>query len=284
MNGNQRIFKRFNSQFCIHTPLQVAERAIATQLLLTRSIVEQSSNQIAFDTLKSSTKDLKLFTPKENSLLQKSFKSWTTDEIINTQKHWESFGVLLWTLRIFQEIPREPDYFPKEKMYQSTGIIPAMPITINTFLDYFHDKEKGFTSDHFITTGMLKDEVNVCEAWYWRTRAQIILDFKKAHEEGRIPNDKIQGELKKTMNNITDAVKFGTETAHEKKYLEEIVDEDFGVGGVAFKNLDDHKMRELSFRYEKRMATLGWLCGTHEWDYEGDLQFINPMGSLFNPE
>jgi hypothetical protein len=243
--------KRFQSNFCIKTPIQVAERVVATHLLLTRSVVEQSDNQMAFNTLLNTVNKPAIKTIQtnyESNLFKKDFKTWNNEELFEVSNRWESLGVLLWSLQVFKELPKEPDYFPKDKMYQAPGIIPAMPDTITTFLDYFSSKELGFNNEHFITTKELQDEINICEAWFWRTKAQIILDFRNGVEQGLIPKENVKGELRKTMENIQDAIKYGSEKALEKGFIKELVKDDFGVGGVPFAELDDHLMRDLTKR------------------------------------
>jgi hypothetical protein len=174
-------------------------------------------------------------------------------------------------------------------------ILPAFPNTITSFLEYYGNGEMIDSSND-----CLKKEINRAEAWFWRSRAQIILDLKTSLGNDRKKIDELPIGLKQgscvlelVMRNIEEAIKVGTIRGVEEGLVESSVDDDFGVFGKAYKDLgklsksclDDHDIRDLNSIAESRLATLAWLVGRQEWEYEpGELKFINPMGSLWSPE
>ena len=66
---------------------------------------------------------------------------------------------------------------------------------------------------------------------------------------------------------------------------------DFGVDGVSYASLDDHKVRDLARVAEARVAALAWMTTSASassnleiWDYkDGEVGFINPVGSIWAP-
>ena len=293
-----RIIKRFNSYateplLIKKSPKEVAQRVCCTHLLLTRSVLEsmdtpenEMANRVLLDSIEKS--DVKgWMTSRETELLGKKFKTWDyATDIYETHNRWESLGILLWALRILREIPEYGTYFPKQDMFKATAIIPAFPDTITTFVEYF-DKGEGSKPDHFCSELDFKNSISIAEAWHWRAKAQLVLDFKKSLEvEGN--TDKISDapkELKNVMKHIEQAIQLGTERAIADRLILESKDNDFKVGEKAYKSLDDHGLRDVGNISESRLAALGWIAGTHEWEYDrGDLHFINPLGSLWNPE
>lgn len=98
---------------------------------------------------------------------------------------------------------------------------------------------------------------------------------------------KIPKALQNVMNQIEDAIAIGSERAKEEGLITQIVNNDFGVydGKMAYKDVQDHQMRDLARVCEARMACLGWLVGRSDFEYkEGEVPFINPMGSIWAPE
>ena len=275
------------------SPKEVAERVCCTHLLLTRCVLEsmdtpenQIANTVLLDSIeKSSVKNW--MTSRELELLNKEFKTWDyAADIYETQNRWESLGILLWALRIFREIPDYGEYFPKQDMFKATAIIPAFPDTITTFVEYFH-KGEGSKPDHFVGEQEFQQSISIAEAWHWRAKAQLVLDFKSSLEKDKDAAAKadVPKELNNVMRHIEQAIELGTERAIGEKLIEGSIDKDFKIRDSAYKKLDDHGLRDVGNISESRLAALGWIAGTHEWEYDrGDLKFINPLGSLWNAD
>ncbi|KAJ2997199.1 hypothetical protein HDV02_005797 [Globomyces sp. JEL0801] len=283
----------------------VALRAACTQLLLTRWALESSHKSLpktetpdsrgieAFNTLKKTidaTQIHKFMTAREKSLFEKEYGTWdVVEDLIPVESRWESFGMLLWALRIFRDLPDFYSRFPNEDMYKATAIIPAFPHTIDSFIEYFSSGE-GVKPDHFVSQKEFGEAINVAEAWYWRSRSQIVMDLKTSLADGSPESEqakkKLPPGLKNVMENIEQAISLATDRALADKLITKASKNDFAVfDGIPYSEMDDHSMRDVAVIAENRLAALGWLTGSHEWEYvRGELTFINPMGSLFSPE
>ncbi|KAJ3301417.1 hypothetical protein HDV03_000863 [Kappamyces sp. JEL0829] len=289
------------------SPVRVAERLVATQLLLTRWALETGQRQSkaepvpasderatqAFSALQKtlshpSVSDI--LTAKEREwMLTKKLGSW--DDLYPVELRWESLGMLCWALRIFREIPAYDDYFPREAAYTATAIVPAFPQTIDSFLEYFSSGE-GTSADHFVTPADLKREIDIAEAWVWRAKAQKVLDLKLSLSDTdsldvQVALKKIPKQLKTVMEGIQEAIALGAERAQADGLLLSVVDGDFGLSsGKKYSEADDHQIRDMGRVAESRLAALGWMCGSHkDWEWtEGELQFVNPLGSLWTPQ
>eukprot|EP00842_Homolaphlyctis_polyrhiza_P001375 jgi/Hompol1/2238/HPOL_002160-RA len=280
----------------------VALRTASTQLLLSRWAIEASSlqdtdpeakerAQIGFKALSEAIDKsgfVKHMTATEQELQQRPFGGWTPSEVMGLHSRWESFGVLLWTLRIFRDIPQYPDRFPSEQLYKTTAIIPAFPQTIDLFVEYFTSGE-GSKENHIVARGEFETAINRAEAWYWRSRAQTVLELKLGlqgdSEQVRQARKRIPSGLRNVMDSIERAISQASQRALADGHIAAIIDDDFGVGSVGFRNLDDHALRDMDRMTETRLAALAWLAGAADWEFvTGEVQFINPLGSLWSPE
>jgi hypothetical protein len=194
-------------------------------------------------------------------------------------------------------------------MRKSTSIVPAHPSTITGFLEYFKDGH-GSKADHFIDSEALKKEINICEAWFWRAKAQKVLDLKSSLAQDVLDNElarkKIPRDLQKVLDGIEEAIGMGAERALAEGFINQVVDNDFAIVAglttssppqetppsstdqIQYKKYalaSDHQIRDMGRVAEARLAALGWFAGIRpEWEWtEGQLHFINPLGSLWSP-
>ncbi|RKO91549.1 hypothetical protein BDK51DRAFT_24900 [Blyttiomyces helicus] len=285
------------------SPVEIARRAASVQIFLTRWGIEAAcaqargkgedadtrtlqGHQAILDTL-AQTAIRESMTAEELRLLGLGLGEWTVGgEIGPLWARWESFGVLLWSLRIINGIPPNATPFPRELLFQSTAIIPAFPNTVTEFIEYFATGH-GIKPEHIVEERDLSAAVARAEAWYWRSRAQVVLDLKE-NLKGDSPEQKearrkIPSGLRSVMENLDKAISAASQRAASEGYIDEIIEDDFGVDGVAYRALDDHKIRNAAELAQMRLGALGWLCGSNAWEWEGELQFIHPMGSLWAP-
>jgi len=171
--------------------------------------------------------------------------------------------------------------------------VPAVPSSVELFLDYFTHGQGFATPDHFISDDELLKEIQIGEAWLWRARAQRVLNLKQdlallPEEERKTQLKKIPNALRNVMEQIEDAIALGSERAKEEGLITQVADGDFGIlndGKTRYADAGDHQLREMGRVAEARIACLGWLSGKNDpFDYvEGQVQFINPMGSIWAP-
>ncbi|KAJ3152081.1 hypothetical protein HDU86_005926 [Geranomyces michiganensis] len=227
------------------------------------------------------------FTKSELDLLAKPLGGWRPVEDLASQMlRWESFGTLLWAMRIINGLPKFHVRFPQETLFQATAIVPAFPATVSSFVEYF-DSGEGSKPEHIITPEEMRNAVNTAEAWYWRARAQVVLDLKESlegdSEDIKEARKKIPSALKNVMANLDQALAQASIRASADGYIDEVAGDDFGVDGVPYKKLDDHAIRDLNDISEHRLAALGWMAG-RDWDFiKGEVPFIHPLGSLWTP-
>lgn len=120
------------------------------------------------------------FTEREQALIDKPLGTWSSvDDVAGQFPRWESFGILLWALRIVDGIPRYHAHFPRELLFQATAIVPAFPHTVGDFIDYFATGE-GSKASHIVSDDELRKAINVAEAWVWRQKTQVVLDLKES--------------------------------------------------------------------------------------------------------
>ena len=118
----------------------------------------------------------------------------------------------------------------------------------------------------------------------------IVLNLKTSLREDTPENKsqyaKLPKSLRDVMDKIDDAIELGTERALAEGYISGKVNNDFQVfGDTAYRDLNHHEWTDLARISESRLASLGWMTGFNGWDYvEGDIKFINPLGSLWSPE
>ncbi|TPX53779.1 hypothetical protein PhCBS80983_g06159 [Powellomyces hirtus] len=285
------------------TPGDIARRVACTQMVLTRWGIEAALTssqgkgpvdpriEQSYGALAKAIEESKLsrsFTSVEQELIDKPLGQWSpVDDLASQSMRWESFGTLLWAIKILNSLPKFHVRFSQELLFQSTAIVPAFPTTITSFLQYF-DSGEGSKPSHIVTPDELRSAVNTAEAWYWRARAQIVLDLKESlegdSEDIKAARKKIPSGLKTIMANLDQALSQASIRASADGYIDEIVGEDFGVDGVAYRKLDDHGIRDMSDISEYRLAALSWLCG-RDWEFKrGEVPFIHPLGSLWAPE
>jgi hypothetical protein len=177
--------------------------------------------------------------------------------------------------------------FSRQNIYTAPALLPAMPQTLITFLEYF-ESGHGTKSDHIITPQNMWKNVSVGESWLWRARAQKVLDlnlyFKEMDDTKQKQYAKIPKSLKDVMKHIVEAIDLGSSRALEEGFINATLDGDFSVDGIKYADLPDHRIRDLHRIAEARVNSLKWMCGG-DWEYtEGEVGFINPVGSIWAPE
>lgn len=266
---------------------QVAQRVVSTQLLMSRLVLElnmpKGKTKNINDRIFNANNSLqtcfqsysKLFTEKEQYLMSKELGTWTNIEIYNTEStRLESLGILLFVMQLLKHVPSFDSRFDSKLMYSCTNIIPAIPDTISMFLEYYNNSE----IDHFVSLVELERIIAISEAYFWRSRAQVIIDLKSSSQD-------IPSSLKNILLNIDNAVKVASERALTDKLIDEIDCNDFKVLNRPYAKLTDHQVRDLANIASARLAALSWIYGISEWDYNVDeLKFITQMGSLWSPQ
>lgn len=167
--------------------------------------------------------------------------AWPTDQqqVVDSSWRLESLGTLLW----------------------ATQLIPWMPGWDTQFDGEALDKLPADGVAEFIRSLSLRPIEKLeamrstAELWHWRSRTRQCI------EEGQpfpaIPTPPDQPPLR----SFEDVVRMTARLAHEQGAVEEVVDEDFGVRGKAFRDLTPDEWSEIrSITFERHYA-LNWVCG-----------------------
>ncbi|KAJ1734501.1 hypothetical protein LPJ61_001037 [Coemansia biformis] len=252
----------------------------------------------------------------ERAMLEKPYGAWEYDDYVYGD-HWEAMGVLQWLLARQHAIPPYYSSFDRAQLFQNTGIMPADPSTIETFVDSFAPAR---VQPH-IGTQQLRTAVGAAEAWLWRARAQVILDLpsdiggvdaqpspgdKEAPVEAVLRARRIPHSLRKMAADLPRTIPLAAKRAHELGAVDKVEGDDFGIavevtGGasegppagparpttVPYRGLDAGHLDALRKIAESRFLAFAWALGKiDDWDPDrtGDLVSINPINAIWTPD
>jgi len=269
---------------------------------------EMGSNRITqgFDMLMSAVHSSKMYehlTPREKQLMDLDLGSWCGNKEAEIEGRWESAGVICWALNLTGQNTAIPSYnvpFEREELFQSMGIQASQPATIRRFLEGRVHKLR--------TNEEIAMALRTAEAWYWRSRAQGVWELKRnlldpvtdtsqldldVEAKKKAARKKIPKGLKNIASGIEGAIAQAAARCAEDGLIEKDMGGDFGVqvvgedgkpgDWVRYSELDAaalDKVREIA---DNRCSALGWLTG-NEWDFEGNLSFVNPVSSIWRPQ
>lgn len=276
------------------TPRILASRAASLQLLMARQSLESallSDSKLktrlkdAHSSLSESTSKLKdslSFTVLESSLISKGLGEWDpVNHIGRIQSNWESLSTILWTLKILDKYPDATKNCDHKSVFESTAMIPALPDTITSFIDYFTNG--AGKSDHLINNDLLIHEINKTEAYFWRSQAQIVLKLKTDMKSSNPPDtSKMNKQLRNLVENIETVISTASSRAMSSKLVDSIVDGDFKVDGVKYGDLSEEIVLNLAGISSRRLETFGWIVGSNEMEVE-QVKLINPINALWAP-
>lgn len=267
----------------------IACRIVTVQLLLARWGVEaaisnnngQISDRIsqAHQAIAATFNSQKIYdycTKVEYELLCKELGGFCTGTKATLSGRWESLGVLLWSANLTPLMPPYWTQWNREELFRSSKIVPAMAESVANFISRNAD----------YATRDVREELNRSEAWYWRSRCQVLLSLKSEYDANpALQKDRpLPRALTRIMQRLPDAVHLATERCLDEKIISQIDKTDFDVGGIPYSKLSQESLLQMGRIAENRMSAFGWLCG-NEWDVdeENGVAFVNPMSSVWSP-
>ncbi|KAJ1888882.1 hypothetical protein GGI09_003271 [Coemansia sp. S100] len=244
-------------------------------------------------------------TKAEKDMLEKPYRSWEYNDYVYGD-HWESFGVLQWILGRQHTIPAYYSNFDRAKLFQSSGIMPADPSTVEKFVGPF------MSSQHTIEAQQLQREVDVSEAWVWRARAQVLLGLREEIDSAKstLSGDQesplettlrakhIPRSLRKMAADMPKTIPLAAKRAHARGLVESLEGGDFAIAvelkgdsdavttSVPYANLDQQHLDAIRKIAESRFLAFAWsLEKASDWDIGkvGELVSINPISSVWTP-
>ncbi|KAJ3368277.1 hypothetical protein GGF31_006508 [Allomyces arbusculus] len=299
-------------EFALKTAQQVAMRAAATHVFMSRWGLERMVHDLtarglnegqrtlmiarvgeANEALKKSTSLLEL-TPLEQEFIAKEVGTSTLSDIAALEGRWEGFGILLHALHLLPAVPPYYRPFPMVDLLSATGIVPAEPKTIESFLGRAHQ---------LVPEPALVAALNQAEAWYWRARAQVLLKLKEAIDDPSCDSSDIK-KLPKALRDMTKHIDvtllYATSRSLQDGLIDKALLDDFAIpadltsadapatnadaGWKRYLDATDDEAAQLRVIAEDRLAALAWVMAGREWDAPRDeVSFVNPMSSLWQP-
>ncbi|KAJ2741416.1 hypothetical protein GGI20_005208 [Coemansia sp. BCRC 34301] len=245
-------------------------------------------------------------TQTEKNMLEKPYRAWEYSDFVYGD-HWESFGVLQWILGCQHAVPAYYSHFDRARLFQTTGVMPADPSTVEKFVGPFRSQHTWRPSD------ALQREIDVSEAWVWRARAQVLLDLRTeiggakaaSQSDGSSPLDAtlrdkhIPHSLLKLAADMPNTIPLAAKRAHARGLVETLEDSDYAIavemkgGGsearparVPYANLDQEHLNAIRKIAEARFFAFAWSVEkVGDWDIDkiGELVSINPISSVWTP-
>ncbi|KAJ1822897.1 hypothetical protein LPJ56_000486 [Coemansia sp. RSA 2599] len=252
-------------------------------------------------------------TAMEKTMLDKPYKTWEYSDYAYGD-HWEAFGILQWLLGRQHAIPPYHSNFDRARLFQSTGILPIDPSTVEKFVSPFMSLQTHQSVDE----KQLQHEVDVAEAWFWRARAQVILGLRDeiARSESQAEDQKQQDEsplesvlrskrvphsLRKMAADMPKNIPLAAKRALAKGIISQVEGDDFSIAvemrgaadgepaktmSVPYSNLDENHHDAIRKIAESRFLAFAWSLGKiKDWDADqvGEMTSINPINALWTP-
>ncbi|KAI8896880.1 hypothetical protein BC833DRAFT_73973 [Globomyces pollinis-pini] len=271
INPTKHFQSRFNSIQLVKTPIEIAQRILCNKLLLDRTILETNNkdritgtsimddDHKQYEMLTKVIEELNLYsitTKRETELMSKEWGSWDMNtDIIPSIQRWESTGVLLWALGHL----KMPSHSTRFDIKSILSILNRTP-NQNTIINY---QNVFLLQNQLISNSKLNDQIMDLEIWF--TRAQLHYSVLLAQQTNtRIPQQ-IQTQHQQMVQELT-----------RQARLREIETgpDDFLVDGILYKDISEDVFDLVYMVGECRLVALGWLVGTHEWDYQ-PFQFMD---------
>ncbi|KAJ1986388.1 hypothetical protein GGI25_006285 [Coemansia spiralis] len=244
-------------------------------------------------------------TATEKTMLEKPYKSWDYSDYVYGD-HWEALGVLQWLIGRQHKIPPYYSNFDRARLFQSTGIMPADPSTIEKFVDPFMAPQMH----QLLDKKQLQHEIAVAEAWIWRARAQILLELRDEIEKAEAQKITASNEetpletvmrtkhipqsLQKLAREMPKTIPLAAKRAYAKGLVSLLEANDFAIAvelkdssnttNVPYTNLDPNHLDAIRKIAESRFLAFAWAVGkTNDWSTESvsELVSINPISSVW---
>ncbi|KAJ1922478.1 hypothetical protein IWQ60_006505 [Tieghemiomyces parasiticus] len=245
---------------------EVATRAVCLQLVMARWGMEmalkmghgdEETKTKALENIAKTSEEpiiAQNLSAKEHELMAKEDGQWDRDDL-QCHGHWESLGVLLWMLTNKVDLPPYYEMFSRPLLFNTTGVLPAVPKTIHDFVgnaQHSHARR---------TPAEVQRAIDVAEAWYWRAHAQRLLTTREElgldradHGPSGSGNQsssqdsflqasptmvqaadvaKLPRGFVKLLRGLPDAIARASRLAHEHKLIEAVAEDDFGIDSNA---------------------------------------------------
>ena len=184
-------------------------------------------------------------TPWERSFAETTLITISERKLVDASWRIESLQVLLWAVGAIDDLP---PWNERARHDLADPNFAAMG-------------KKFFSLCKLRSRGEIEAARELAEMWHWRSRTRQIIEAGQALQASP--------ELQKAgLNSYDDIVRMTAKHGQETGKFSTL-DEDFAVGGKAYRDLSSDEWAEVRSITVERHFALNWLCGrapSNEWD------------------
>ncbi len=184
--------------------------------------------------------------PREREFAQTTMLTMTARQQVDASWRLESFQVLLWALGMHEGLPE----WNERAGHDLAKMLPAAMVP------------KFLAMCSLRPRAELERARSTAEVWHWRSRTRQLIDAGRKFD----PNPEMP---KAGLVSFDAIVRLTARKLKESGELAQIVDEDFAVGGKAYRDLSAEEFAEVTSITVERHFALNWLCGIapgNRWD------------------
>jgi len=182
----------------------------------------------------------------ERSFAETTMITISERQLVDATWRIESFQVLLWAVGAVDDLPpwnQRADHSLADPNFVAMG-------------------KKFFSLCKLRSRKELEQACSMAEVWHWRSRTRQLIEAGRTFE----PSPAM---TKAGLVSFDAIVRFTAKKLKESGELTEIVDEDFAVGGKAYRDLSAEEFANVTSITVERHFALNWLCGQapeNRWD------------------
>ena len=184
---------------------------------------------------------LSAFSPSEAALFVTPFSKLGDQALLDATWRMEAFQTIAWSLGLIEALPgydqqADDDLLQLLKLDKFTEFAAAAKLR---------------------DAAALEGARSLAELWHWRSRTRQLIEERRPFPE--MPQFKSYDEI----------VRFTAKAAKQEGTVAEIIDEDFAVGGKAFRDLSLEQWSRVQSIAAERHHALNWVCGRapgNRWD------------------
>lgn len=185
-------------------------------------------------------------TPWERSFAETTMLSMPAQQQVQASWRIESFQVLLWAMGALDGLPE----WSERANHRLTD--PCLAAIGKKFISKCSLRSRR----------QLEEARSMAEVWHWRSRTRQLIEEGRAFD----PSPEM---AKAGLGSFDAIVRFTAKQLKQSGELSQIADEDFAVGGKAYRDLSPEEFTNVTSITVERHFALNWLCGRapeNRWD------------------
>ena len=187
----------------------------------------------------------KELSPLEREFAETTLLTMTDEQQVNASWRVEAIQLIMWALGMVPDLPPYGTQADSE-------LLKGVPTK---------DAAKFVRSARLRSRDELDRMRSLAELWHWRSRTRELIEQGQTLDAG--PELKAAG-----FETFGDIVRFTANRSRDDGRLE-VIDEDFGVNGKAYRDLSESEWTGVRSVTVERHFALNWLCGLapgNRWD------------------